>query len=226
MLDVDLVLRVHELVVRGERLEAELVAPEQHPEDDLAWVGDGADRVDARELVDVAAQAVLGVGGSRSARKNSSSGATTGERPRSAYASTTRCEQRSRARGPVLGAVQRPGLAEAPRHLRLPGHRAERVQARADREVDVPLLASDDRRVAEVGAHDGGAEGDALLAHLAEVADRDVLAAGDAVQVGVEQPDRAHAEPAQRADGGLGLLVVTQLQASLMVRRAPGRAGA
>ena len=58
VLDVDLVLRVHELVVRGERLQAELVAPEQHLEHDLARVGDGADRVDARELVDVAAQAV------------------------------------------------------------------------------------------------------------------------------------------------------------------------
>ena len=53
---------------------------------------------------------------------------------------------------------------------------------------------------------------------LGEVADRDVLAAGDAVQVGVEQPDRAHAEPAHRADGGLGLLVVGQLRRLLVVQ--------
>ncbi len=58
VLDVDLVLRVHELVVRGERLQAEVVAPEQHLEHDPARIGDGADRVDAGELVDVAAQAV------------------------------------------------------------------------------------------------------------------------------------------------------------------------
>ena len=59
VLDVDLVLGVHELVVRGERLQAEVVAPEQHLEHDPARIGDGADRVDAGELVDVAAEAVL-----------------------------------------------------------------------------------------------------------------------------------------------------------------------
>ncbi len=62
MLDVDLVLRVHELVVRGERLQAEVVAPEQHPQHDLARVGDGPDGVDAGELVDVAPKPVRGLG--------------------------------------------------------------------------------------------------------------------------------------------------------------------
>ena len=187
---------------------------EQHLEHDLARIGDGADRVDAGELVDVAAQAVLR-GGSRSARKNSSSGATIGVSPRAAYSSTTRREQRPRARRPVLGAVERPGLAEAPRHLRLPRHGAQRVEVGLDREVDVAHLAPDDRRVPEVRAHHGRAEGDAFVAHAAEVTDRDVLAAGDAVQVGVEQPNRADAEPAHRPDGCLGLVVVTQLRASL-----------
>ena len=84
VLHVDLVLRVHELVVGGERLQAELVAPEQHPQHDLARVGDGADGVDARELVDVAPQAAFAASGSRSRRKNSSSGATIGVRSRSA----------------------------------------------------------------------------------------------------------------------------------------------
>ena len=48
-------------MVGGERLQAEVVAPEQHPEHDLAWIGDRADRVDAGELVDVAAQPVRGL---------------------------------------------------------------------------------------------------------------------------------------------------------------------
>ena len=61
VLHVDLVLRVHELVVRGERVEPELVAPEQHPQHDLPRVGHRADRVDARQLVDVAAQAAVGI---------------------------------------------------------------------------------------------------------------------------------------------------------------------
>ena len=96
--------------------------------------------------------------------------------------------------------VQRPRLAETPRHLRLPRHRPERIEVGTDREVDVSLLAADDRRVAEIGAHHGGAERDTFLAHPGEVADRDVLAARDAVQVGVEQPDRAHAQAAHRPD--------------------------
>ena len=128
----------------------------------------------------------------------------------------------------MIRAVERPGLAEAPGHLRLPRHRAQRLEVGPDREVDVALLASDDRRVPQVGAHHGGAEGDALVAHAGEVPDRDVLAARDAVQVGVEQPHGAHAEPAQRPRGGLGLLVLVNSHASLWVSSgtAPARAGA
>src|SRR4029078_9982526 len=53
-----------------------------------------------------------------------------------------------------------------------------------------------------VRAHDHRAEGDALLEHLEEVADRDVLAARDAVEVRVEQPDRLHALAPQGRHGG------------------------
>ena len=119
----------------------------------------------------------------------------------------------------MLGAVERPGLAEAPGDLGLPRHGAQRVEVGLDREVDVAHLAADDRRVAEVGPHHGRAEGDALLAHALEVPDRDVLAARDAVQVGVEQPDGADAEAAHRPDGGLGLVVLTQLRASFAQER-------
>ena len=96
VLDVDLVLRVHELVVGGERLQAELVAPEQHPEDDLARVGDGTDGVDARELVDVAAQPVRRVGVALGQEELELRARRSGSRPRAAYASITRC---SSARG-------------------------------------------------------------------------------------------------------------------------------
>src|SRR4029079_11213190 len=111
-------------------------------------------------------------------------------------------QKRPRARGPVVGAVERPCLAEAPGHLRLPRDDAQRFRIRADREVDVPLLAADDGGVTEVRAHDHRAEGDALLEHLEEVADRDVLAARDAVEVRVEQPDRLHALAPQGRHGG------------------------
>jgi Fe2+ or Zn2+ uptake regulation protein len=61
VLEVDLVLRVHELVVAGERLEAELVA--QSSVFRLICAGRRrADGVHARELVDVAAEAVRRVG--------------------------------------------------------------------------------------------------------------------------------------------------------------------
>ena len=225
VLDVDLVLGVHELVVRGERLQPEVVAPEQHLEHDLARIRDGPDRVDAGELVDVAAKAVLRRGVALGEEELELRGDDRRQAPRGVLVDDP-AQQRSRARRPVLGAVERPGLAEAPGNLRLPRHGAQRVEVGLDREVDVAHLAADDRRVAEVGPHDGRAEGDALLAHAFEVPDRDVLAARDAVQIGVEQPNRADAEPAHRPDGCLGLVVLTQLRASLVLRSAPAPAGA
>ena len=226
VLDVDLVLRVHELVVRGKRLQAELVTPEQHLEDDLARVGDGADGVDARELVDVAAQAVR--------RRRVALGKEELELRRDDRLEAAGCvgvddalEQRPWAGRVVVCPVQCPRLAEAPGHLGLPRHRPERLEVGPDGEIDVAFLASHDGSVPQVGSHHGGAERDALLAHIGEVADGDVLASGDAVQIRVEQADCAHTEPAQRPRGSLGLLVGAQLEAFLSVTKsAPARAGA
>ena len=125
----------------------------------------------------------------------------------------------------MVRTIERPGLAKAPRDFGLPRHRAQRVEIRVNGEVDVPLLATDDRGVPEVCAHDRGAERDALLAHVGEVADRDVLPPRHAVEIGVEQPHGAHTEAAHRSRRGLGLLVVTHSHASFWVRGARGRAG-
>ena len=200
VLDVDLVLRVHELVVRGERLQPELVAPEQHPQHDLARIGDGPDRVDAGELVDVTAQAALC---RRVALEEEELELRGNDRrqPALGVGGDDTLEQRTGADGPVLRAVQCPGLAEAPGHLRLPRHLTQRLEVGADREVDVSFLAADDRRVVQVGSHHRGAEGGSLLAHVGEMRDRDVLAARDAVQVGVEQ---AHGPHALLSKGGGG----------------------
>ncbi len=126
----------------------------------------------------------------------------------------------------MVRAVEGPCLPQAPGHLRLPRDDAQRVRVRPDREVDVPLLAADDGRVSEVRAHDHRAEGDPFLEHLEEVADRDVLAARDAVEVRVEQPDRLHALATKGRDGRFR--VVTDGHGELAswsgLTRAPARA--
>ena len=192
VLDVDLVLRVHELVVGGERLEAELVAGVQHLEHDPARIRDEPDRVDARELVDVAAQAA-GRRGVALEQEELELGADHRHQVALGVALDDGRQQAARADGPAPGAVRPPEVADAPGHVRLPGHDAQRADVRPDRQVDVSLLAADDRGVAEIGRHHGRAERDSLLGELLEVPDRDVLAPRDPVQVGVEQPDGAHA---------------------------------
>ena len=206
MLDVDLVLRVHELVVRRERLQSEVIAPEQHPQDDLARIGDSADGVHPRELVDVPAEAVRGFRVALGEEELELGSDDRLEAARGIGVDDT-LEQRPRAGRIVIGPVERPRLAETPGHLRLPGDRAEGVEIGADGEVDIALLAADDRRVSEVGPHDRGAERDALLAQAREVPDRDVLPARDAVEIGVQQPDGAHAESTHRSRGRFGLLM-------------------
>ena len=222
VLHVDLVLRVHELVVGGEGVEPELVAPEQHPQHDLPRVGDRADRVDARELVDVAAQAAVRLRVTLD-EEELELGPDDRVSPRSAYAVVDALQQAARADGPRLRAVERPRVAEAPRHLRLPRNRSHRVEVRAHGEVDVALLPADDRRVAQVGAHHGGAERDAFVAEVGEVTERDVLAARDAVQVAVEQAHRAHALLREVAHDRLGVVAVLRhaLSSSLTRARAP-----
>ena len=215
-------------MIRRERLQAELVAPEEHLQDDLARIGDGPDGVHARELVDVASQPVRGLGIALG-EEELELGGDDGNEPALGVRIDDALEESPRAGREVVGSVERPRLTEAPGDLRLPGHGAERVEVGPDREVDVPLLAADDRRVPEVGSHHRGAERDALLAHAGEVPDRNVLAAGNAVQVRVEQPDGAHAQAAHCPRGRLGLLVQAQLDASFawtVVRSAPARAGA
>jgi hypothetical protein len=92
------------------------------------------------------------------------------------------------------------------RDVGLPGHRTQGRDVRADREVDVPLLAAHHGVVAEVRPHDHRAERDAVLEHLEEVPDRDVLSARDAVEVGVEQPDGLDALAPERRDGRLRIV--------------------
>ena len=139
VLEVDLVLRVHELVVGGERLQPELVAPEEHPCRELARIGDGPDGVDARELVDVAAQAAVG---RRVALADEVLELGRDDRRQAAVgvAVDDPLQQRPRADRPVVGAVERPRLAEAPGDLDLvgvvlpPGRRdPERVEVGANR---------------------------------------------------------------------------------------------
>jgi hypothetical protein len=203
VLHVDLVLRAHVLVAGGERLQAELVAPEEHPQHDVPRVGDGAHGVDARELVDVAAEPArssrvaleeeeLELG--RDDRVEAAGGVHRHDLP----------EQVARTDRPGLAAVERPRLADAPRHLRLPGADPERGQVGSDREVHVPVFSSHDRRVAQVGAHHRRAEGHAVAGERGEVTDWDVLAPRDPVQVGVQEPDSAQTGRVERHERRLG----------------------
>ena len=115
-------------------------------------IGDRADGVDARELVDVAAEAArrrrvaleqeeleLGADDRRRARARRSAR----RRARAGRAGTS-APGRSRPAGV--------GVADAPGDVGLPRHDAQRREVGPDREVDVALLAADDRRVPEVGA--------------------------------------------------------------------------
>ncbi len=156
----------------------------------------------------------------RRARARRRSAAGRPAQPGRARAGRTRARARPIGDEPALG-VARDDAARAGRAGRSPpgpepsasraspmhqatsgchGHDAERRDVGPHREVDVALLAADDRRVAEVGRHDRRAEGDALLGEMLELRDRDVLAARDPVQVGVEEPDGADASLLQRAD--------------------------
>ena len=139
VLHVDLVLRVHELVVPGVRLQPELVRPEQHLQVDLARVGDRAHGVDARELVDVAPDPA-GRGRIALAQEPLELRPDDREETVGRVAVDHAREERPRARRPVVRAVEPPRLAEAPRDLGLPGDDPQRVEVGADREVDVAFL--------------------------------------------------------------------------------------
>jgi molybdopterin-containing oxidoreductase family iron-sulfur binding subunit len=88
--------------------------------------------------------------------------------------------------------ITAPILGDAARHAGLPRQQRERAQVRLGDQVRVARLAADDRRVAQVGAHDRRAERQAVVGRAVELADRHVLAAGDAVQVAVDDADRRH----------------------------------
>ena len=125
VLEVDLVLRVHELVVPRERLEAELVRPQERPQIDLQRVGDRTHGVDAGELVDVAAEPVRR-GGIALAQEPFELRSGDGNERAARVALDDPPQERPRARGPVVGAVERPCLSEAPGHLGLPRDDAQR----------------------------------------------------------------------------------------------------
>ena len=148
VLDVDLVLRVHELVVRGERLEAELVAPEEHLQHDVARIRDRADGVDPRELVHVPADAARCLLVSLD-EEELELGRDDGLEVPLGVRLDDAPQKRARADRPGLGAVERARLAEAPRDLGLPRDDAERLEVGTHREVDVPLLPADDRACGE-----------------------------------------------------------------------------
>ena len=145
---------------------------------------------------------------SRSTRKNSSSGPTIGSSPSSISAAAAR---RTAPRGSAIGcaALGRLEVGEARRDARLPRQREHRGHVGARDQVGVALVPADDRRVAQVGAHDRRAEAQALLDHVVELGDRHVLAARDPVQVRVQDPDRGHRRSvrgdARRNGRGVGL---------------------
>ncbi len=132
-------------------------------------------------------------------------------------------QQGARADRPRLRAGERPRVAEAPRHLGLPGNRSHGAEIRAHGEVDVALLPADHWRVAQVGAHHGRAERDTFVAEAGEVTERDVLATRNTVQVGVQQTHRTHALLREVAHDRLGVMAVLRhaLTWSLTRARAP-----
>ena len=81
--------------------------------------------------------------------------------------------------------------------VRLPRQRHQRVEIRAREQVREALLEARDHVVAQVDGHDRGDEPDPLLGGVREGRDRDVLAAADAVQVGVLEADGADADLGQ-----------------------------
>ena len=86
---------------------------------------------------------------------------------------------------------------QAGHDIGLPGQRHERVEVRPGEQIGEALLEAGDHVVAQIGGHDRRHEPDAVLRGVGERRDRDVLAAADAVQVGVLQPDRADAAVGQ-----------------------------
>ncbi len=224
VLHVDLVLRVHELVVRRERLEPELVAPEEHAEDDLAWIGDGADGVDPRELVDVTAEAALVVPVALRQEELELGG---DDRHEVACRRSRSVTRRRSARGHDGQWSEPSSVHASPRHQAssgMPRHAADGREVRPDGEVDVPDLAADDGRVPQVGSHDGRAEVHSLLAEAGEVPERDVLAARDAVQVGVEQAHGTHALPGQLVRDRLRVVRLIRSLLVISVMPSPVRA--
>ena len=104
---------------------------------------------------------------------------------------------RVRYGGAALGRLE---IRQAARHPRLPRQRGHGRHVGACDEVGIALLAADHRRMTQVGAHHRGAEAKTVVEDVVELRDRHVLAAGDAVEIGIEHPDR----PDRRAGGELG----------------------
>jgi hypothetical protein len=84
-------------------------------------------------------------------------------------------------------------VGDAGRDRRVPRHPDERRDVRAGGDVLEPGLRARDDVVRKVRGHDRGDEVDAILGRRLELPDRQVLAAGHAVQVRVLQPDRLDA---------------------------------
>ena len=186
--EVDLVLRVHELVVRGVGTQAHPGAGVEHPARDAARVALGADGVDPRQRVDVAD------GAFRRA-------VVRFEQEELELRAHDRAEPKlgQSVRGPPHRAarVERMGVAllvdqvdQAGRDVRRPGQHRGGREVGPGEEVRVADLAAHHRRMGEVGRHDRRAEGDPVLDLVAGVGKHQVLAAGDAVEIGVHHPQR------------------------------------
>ena len=97
--------------------------------------------------------------------------------------------------GPVRDRVLE--IDQAGDDVLLPWQGHERVQVRAREKVGKATLEPRDHVVAQVDGHDRLDEPHPLFGDVREGRDRDQLAASDAMQVGVLQAHRAHADVGQ-----------------------------
>jgi hypothetical protein len=195
---VDLVLPVHELVVEGEDLESELRQSFGDLPHDAAGIRPRTDRVDHARLVDVAPDAVFrgGIGPQQEELE-----LRTDDRVQACCPQVLNGPAHGPARvrdgGAAFGRLE---IRQAARHSRLPRQRRHGRHVGAGDEVRIALVAADDGRVAQIGAHHGRAEAKTALEDVVKLRDRHLLAAGDAVEIGVGHPD----QPDRRAGGELG----------------------
>ena len=220
--EVDLVLAVHELVVGRERAQAERRAALQQRADDAVGIRLRADGVDHREVVDVALGRPAGGVDVGAQEEELELGADDRDEPQLGER-LHRAAHRV-ARVGRLGLVREGALEVGQAHgdARLPGDLHERRRVQPRDHVRVAQLAPDDGRVAQVGAHDRPAEGQARAQHVLELGDGDVLAALHAVQVGV---GHAHGRDLGR-QGGAHVVRAGLLREGHRGPRPPWAAGA